>query len=83
MIAIGLIGKVGNLRQRRGVCRGPACVRMMLYIPSSTTMNRIFRPHCVAVASSCPFIMKQPSPATETASRSGKASLAAIAAGAP
>jgi hypothetical protein len=58
-------------------------MRMVPYIRLFTTMTTIARPCCTEVASSCPVIRKQPSPANATTGRSGWASLAAIAAGTP
>ena len=42
-----------------------------LYEGSSMRMTMMFARYCIAVASSCPFIMKSPSPAKATTQRSG------------
>src|SRR6266849_834511 len=52
------------------------------HLSSSTTMGSV-RPSRLAVATSPQVIWKQPSPIRQTAGRSGRASLAAIAAGRP
>jgi hypothetical protein len=52
-------------------------------MPLSTTTNTTASPYCAAVASSCPFIRKQPSPFQETTRRCGQIALAATAAGTP
>ncbi|MNE93877.1 hypothetical protein D3C80_1917820 [compost metagenome] len=58
-------------------------MRMVPYMPLLTT-RKITRASCwMAVASSWPFIMKQPSPAKLSTVRPGAASAAAMAAGTP
>ena len=58
-------------------------MRIVPYMPLSTTTNTTPARCRIAVASSCPFIRKQPSPFHETTVRSGWSSFAAIAAGTP
>jgi hypothetical protein len=52
-------------------------------LPLSTTITSRSSPRAAAVASSCPFIRKSPSPDTQTTGRSWKRSAAATAAGRP
>ena len=47
------------------------CMRMVPYMPLSTITMMIGRSYCTAVANSCPFIRKSPSPAKHTTVRSG------------
>ncbi|MNF01964.1 hypothetical protein D3C80_2010440 [compost metagenome] len=56
---------------------------MVPYMLLLTTITMMLAPYCLAVASSCPFIMKQPSPAKAMTVRFGSTSLAATAAGVP
>jgi hypothetical protein len=58
-------------------------MRIVPYMPLLATIQITGRSYCAAVASSCPVISKQPSPAKHTTVRSGWTSFAAIAAGVP
>jgi len=58
-------------------------MRMVPYMPLLTTMKITGALYCMAVASSWPFIRKQPSPAMQMTGVSGLTILAATAAGAP
>jgi len=50
-------------------------MRMVPYMPLSTTTITTLAPCCTAVANSWPFIRKQPSPANDTTRRLGAAIL--------
>ena len=52
-------------------------------MPLSISTTMIGRPYCTAVANSCPFIRKSPSPAKQTTVRFGNSRCAPIAAGKP
>src|SRR5690349_820010 len=67
---------------RPGKCRS-WCIRIVPYIPLSTTRMTIGNSYCTAVASSCPDMRKSPSPETHTTVRSGATAFAATAAGTP
>ena len=59
------------------------CMRIVPYMPLSSTITMTGQSYCTAVASSWPFIMKSPSPAKATAIRSGSCRFAMTAAGTP
>src|SRR6202042_3145437 len=58
-------------------------MRIVPYMPLSISTTMIGRPYCTAVANSCPFIRKSPSPAKQTTVRFGNRRCAPIAAGRP
>ncbi len=58
-------------------------MRIVPKCPLLTTITTMFNPYCIAVASSLPAIMKQPSPASATTARDGYSDFAASAAGTP
>ena len=58
-------------------------MRIVPYMPLSTTSTITDNPYWTAVASSEEAIMKSPSPARQTTSLSGKTAFAARAAGTP
>src|SRR5439155_23996094 len=76
-------GLTRSVPTTRPGCSRSWCMRIVPYIPLSMTMKMTFARYCTAVASSCPFIWKQPSPFHDTTMRSGCTIFAATAAGTP
>ena len=58
-------------------------MRMVPYMPLSTTTTMTGSSYCTAVANSCPVIRKSPSPANAITVRSGASRFMPIAAGTP